>query len=182
MGAVDVLAATGAILSVSFSLEPLSVLVVDDQPFSRSLVKRMLRAIGIRQTLEAEDGGAALAQLQERSVDLAIVDWEMQPVDGLSFVGQLRRPGDGPHRFLPIIMLTAHTEPERVREARDAGVNDILAKPVSVGTIYRRVLSLIEHPRPFIRAPQYFGPDRRRRAPPGGYRGPRRRKTDHREP
>lgn len=163
---------------MSFTFEPLLVLVVDDQPFTRLLVRRILRAIGIRHIIEAEDGATALAQLHEHAVDLAIVDWEMEPVDGLKFVDRVRTPDASPHPYLPIIMLTAHTEAERVREARDAGVNDIIAKPVSVETMYKRILSIIERPRPFVRSARYFGPDRRRRGSSDGYGGPFRRKTD----
>lgn len=60
-------------------------------------------------------------------------------------------------------MLTGHTEMHRVIEARDAGVHEFLAKPISAKGLYSRVKSIIERPRPFIRAGLYFGPDRRRR-------------------
>jgi hypothetical protein len=61
-----------------------------------------------------------------------------------------------------------------VRLARDAGVNEFLAKPVSVKAILTRLISVIEHPRPFVRTKTYFGPCRRRRVD-DEYRGPERR-------
>ena len=74
-------------------------------------------------------------------------------------------------------MLTGHTSIERVRAARDAGVNEFLAKPVSAKAILTRLISVIEHPRPFVRTKVYFGPDRRRHRD-GGYHGPERRASE----
>jgi len=65
----------------------------------------------------------------------------------------------------------------RVVEARDAGVHEFLAKPLSAKGLYSRIRSIIERPRPFVRAGQYFGPDRRRRDNPS-YMGGERRKAD----
>jgi hypothetical protein len=63
-----------------------------------------------------------------------------------------------------------------VRLARDAGINEFLAKPVSVKAIMSRLLAVIEHPRPFVRTKVYFGPCRRRRGA-AQYQGPERRST-----
>jgi DNA-binding response OmpR family regulator len=59
-------------------------------------------------------------------------------------------------------MLTGYTEYRRVAEALDAGINEFLAKPISPRDLYLRIASIIDHPRPFVRARGYFGPDRRR--------------------
>jgi two-component system, chemotaxis family, chemotaxis protein CheY len=76
---------------------------------------------------------------------------------------------------VPIIMLTGHSEKKRVTAARDAGVTEFLAKPISAKSLYERVLNIVVNPRPFIRAKGYFGPDRRRNAS-ANYTGPERRK------
>lgn len=60
-------------------------------------------------------------------------------------------------------MLTGHAETERVPMSRDAGINHFLTKPASVKALSDRIVSLIDHPRPFIRTQRYFGPDRRRK-------------------
>ena len=73
-----------------------------------------------------------------------------------------------------MIMLTGHTQIDQVRQARDAGINEFLAKPVSVKTIMTRLVAVIEHPRPYVRTKAYFGPCRRRRGSEE-YRGPERR-------
>ena len=60
-------------------------------------------------------------------------------------------------------MLTGHTEADRVMEARDAGVTEFLAKPVSALQLFQRIRTIIEAPRQYVRTADYFGPDRRRR-------------------
>jgi two-component system chemotaxis response regulator CheY len=64
-----------------------------------------------------------------------------------------------------------------VHEARDAGVDEFLAKPLTAKGVIERMTQVIDHPRPYVRAESYFGPDRRRRADPN-YRGPWRREKD----
>src|SRR5581483_11468752 len=119
------------------------------------------------------DGQAAMNELRGNACDIAIVDWVMEPMDGLEFVRQVRSAEDSPNPFLPIIMMTGHTERHRIFKARDAGVTEFLAKPITAKTLLLRLMNIIEHPRPFVRAKGYFGPDRRRRSE--DYSGPERR-------
>ena len=111
---------------------------------------------------------------------MIIADWHMEPLDGLDFVRLVRTAKDSPNPYVPIIMLTGHTEYQRVCEARDAGVNEFLAKPISAKALYMRFASIIDNPRPFIRTKTYFGPDRRRQniGPP---RGTAERRKEERE-
>ena len=104
-------------------------------------------------------------------------DWEMKPMSGLDLVRQIRSDPTGPHAFLPIIMVTAQSSADRVTMARDAGVTEFLAKPVTVRGICARLVDVCERPRRFLRAPAYFGPDRRRRRDPK-WAGALRRRAD----
>ena len=74
-------------------------------------------------------------------------------------------------------MITGHSTERRVHEARDAGVNEFMAKPLTARGVLERLALVIDHPRPFIRSDDYFGPDRRRRTDPR-YDGPWRRAGD----
>jgi DNA-binding response OmpR family regulator len=71
-------------------------------------------------------------------------------------------------------MITGHSERARITEARDAGINEILIKPISATQLYQRIKSVIDMPRQFVESDGYFGPDRRRRRYPS-YTGPDRR-------
>ena len=72
----------------------------------------------------------------------------------------IRCSQDDELRCTPIFVLSGFTDKEHVLQARDAGVNEVLAKPVSTRTIYRRICNLIERPPKFIETASYFGPDR----------------------
>jgi DNA-binding response OmpR family regulator len=72
-------------------------------------------------------------------------------------------------------MVTGHTEKDRVTAARDAGVTEFLAKPISAKALYERIVNVVANPRPFIKTKTYFGPDRRRNSN-SNYVGPERRK------
>ena len=158
-----------------YNLERLNFLVVDDNKHMRALVKTILHALGAKSVLEAADGADAFKELRHFPADIIICDWNMSPLDGLDFVRLVRTGKDSPNPFAAIIMLTGHTEMHRVIEARDAGVHEFLAKPISAKGLYSRVRSIIERPRAFVRTPTYFGPDRRRRQM--DYKGKERRKN-----
>ena len=96
--------------------------------------------------------------------------------DGLEFVQMIRQPDSTLNPYVPIIMLSAHSERHRVLQARDAGVNDFLCKPISAKSLHQRISAILQTPRPFIRANTYFGPDRRRQTATVAYRGLERRK------
>ncbi|MBF0561264.1 MAG: response regulator [Alphaproteobacteria bacterium] len=158
-----------------YNLERLNFLIVDDNKHMRALVKTILHALGTKNVADAADGADAFKELRCFPADIIICDWNMSPLDGMDFVRLVRTGKDSPNPFVPIIMLTGHTEMSRVLEARDAGVHEFLAKPISAKGLYARIRSVIENPRPFIRTPSYFGPDRRRRQTP--FKGKERRKA-----
>ena len=153
-----------------YVLDNVNVLVLDDNRHMRNLVQSILHALGVKNVCEAADAAQAFKELQHFQADVLIVDWHMEPLDGLDFVRLVRTAKDSPNPYVPIIMLSGYTEYRRVTEARDAGVNEFLAKPISAKALYQRFASIIDNPRPFIRTKTYFGPDRRRQnlGPPRG--------------
>ncbi len=155
----------------------LKILVVDDSRDMQFIVKSILHELGVGQTRVASDAAAAFKELHHFPADIIIVDWQMAPLDGLDFVRLVRTAKDSRNPYVPIIMLTGYTEHRRITEARDAGVNEYLAKPVSVQSVSKRLVSLINNPRQFVRTKTYFGPCRRRKhyGPPRGT--PERRAT-----
>ncbi|WP_166934062.1 response regulator [Rhizomicrobium electricum] len=155
--------------------DKLRILVVDDNQHMRKLVVAVLQAVGVRDLFEAADGEHAWRALRDTNPDIIVLDWQMDGMTGLEFARLVRNSPRSPNVYVPIIMLTGHTHVEHVRQARDAGVNEFLAKPVTVKAILSRLVNVVEHPRPFIRTKTYFGPCRRRRALTA-YAGPERRK------
>ena len=155
----------------------LKILLVDDNHYLRVLLGEILRAIGVQHIFEANDGAEALQAMRNNSVDIVMTDLSMQPLDGIDFVRLLRNSPDSPNPMVPVIMITGHSTMVRVAEARDAGVNEFLAKPLTARGVIERLGQVVENPRPFIRAGSYFCPDRRRRADPN-FTGPWRRGGD----
>jgi len=155
-------------------LENLRVLLADDNAHMRSIVSAVLKSIGIQHLREAHNGAQALTILREWPVDVAIVDFRMEPIDGVEFTRLVRQAEDSVNPFLPIIMLTGYADRGRVMEARDSGVTELVVKPVTAKAVISRLQSVIFHPRPFIRTEDYFGPCRRRKDVLG-YTGPERR-------
>ena len=145
-----------------YRFDRVRVLVVDDNVHMRKLVITILQAFGVQQISEAENGERAWTVLRETNPDVLVLDWVMEGMSGLDLVQMIRTNPQAPNPFLPVIMLTGHTSLEHVRQARDAGVNEFIAKPVSVKTMMSRLVSVIEQPRPYVRTGVYFGPCRRR--------------------
>ena len=158
-------------------LDALKILLVDDNHHMRQLLNEVLRAIGVKHVFEAGDGAEALTIMRAEAIDIIITDLAMQPLDGIDFVRLLRNSPDSPNQMAPVIMITGHSTHRRVNEARDVGVNEFLAKPVTARGIIDRINRIIGSPRDYIRAEDYFGPDRRRRQDPD-YPGPWRRRDD----
>ncbi len=162
------------------TLNDIHVLVVDDNKQMRFLVRCLLRAGGISKVTEASTGAEAFETMRARPIDLIIVDWKMAPVDGLAFTHMVRRSHDSPNPYVPILMLTAHTEASRVTAARDAGVSGFVRKPISARLLFDRISNVLTDTRMFVRTEGFFGPDRRFGQDPH-YAGPLRREADKNE-
>lgn len=153
------------------------VLIVDDMQPMLSLVLSILKVFGFKDVHiahDAEEGFRAFCQLNP---DIVITDWQMEPYDGVELIRKIRRDPKSPNRFVPVILMSGYSHRARVEKARDGGVTEFLVKPFSAKDLYKRIEQLIEKPRKFVEADQFFGPDRRRRAG-DEYGGPLRRDAD----
>jgi CheY-like chemotaxis protein len=160
---------------VRIEFNRLRFLVIDDNAHMRRILRTLLHGFGTREVYEAEDGAAGLEACSHFSPDIVITDWAMPIFDGLELTQMVRQPDSNANPYVPIIMLTGHSEKKRVIAARDAGVTEFLTKPISAKALYQRILNVVANPRPFIKTKTYFGPDRRRNVN-ASYAGPERRK------
>jgi two-component system chemotaxis response regulator CheY len=156
------------------SLQRVRFLLVDDNIHAIDLVKTMLRGFGVDQFEEARTIAEAKRRLRSAQIDIVILDYLMGDEEGVTLARYLRTDPESPAPFVPIIMLTGHADRARVMAARDAGVNEFCVKPFTPADLMKRIMGVIENPRPFIRSLGYFGPDRRR-GPDPRYKGPDRR-------
>lgn len=146
---------------VDIDLSPVNVLIIDDSRYARSFIKSALLSFGVRNVAEAGDGPAGIEVLRQGKIDLVLVDHDMQPMDGVAFTRMVRSGAEVACRDVPIVMVSGMAEMEKVIEARNAGVNEFLVKPVSADSLFRRVRNALVNPRPFVVTPAYVGPCRR---------------------
>jgi CheY-like chemotaxis protein len=162
---------------MSLGFENLRVLLIDDNWHMRSIAITLLRSFGVLQIRDADSGAEGIKIAQSWPADLALVDFKMEPMNGVEFTRIIRNAPDSRNPYLPIIMMTGHSAVVRVMESRDAGVTEFIAKPLTAKTLLNRLNAVLYQPRPFVRTDSYFGPDRRRRTDPA-YAGPWRRFDD----
>ncbi|MEQ8587684.1 MAG: response regulator [Thalassobaculaceae bacterium] len=144
----------------------LKVLVVEDERASRMLTAALLEELGVGQIREAADGSEGLRLLRSFQADVVICDMVMAPMDGLEFIRHVRTDTESANPYLPIVLLTASADRGSVRAARDAGVNLLMAKPVTLEGLRKRIDLALNERRAFIMNKSYIGPDRRRQDVP----------------
>jgi len=114
------------------------ILVAEDDTNLRKLMCAVLRQSGF-ETLQAEDGVAALEVMDREHVDLAVVDLMMPRMDGYELTRQLRSTWQA----LPILMVTAKQEPRDKRQGFIAGTDDYMTKPVDEEEMVLRIKALL---------------------------------------
>lgn len=145
-------------------LAKVNFLIVDDHAITQKLIGEILRSFGAVNIETATDGTNALEVMRTYKPDIAIVDWQMTPMDGVAFTRYIRTDKKSPDVFLPIIMMTGVGAKDQVVTAREAGVNEYVVKPITAKALITRILAVAEKPRQFVRlGAEYFGPDRRRK-------------------
>ncbi|MCG8493020.1 MAG: response regulator [Sneathiellales bacterium] len=159
-------------------LSGFTVLVVDDNTYMLSLVRSTLLGLGIGTVKTFDDAKSAIEFIklvQENPVkagvmqlDFIISNWQMSPIDGLMFLRWVRTHQESANKFVPFLMVTGFGDKQKVEEARDLGVSEVLAKPFSVNSVAEKVMQIIASPRQFVQNASYFGPDRRRQNLPFG--------------
>ena len=111
------------------------VLLADDSGTMRTIIRRSLRTIGVRDIVEAADGMQAVELFQAGGVDLVLTDWNMPGKSGPEVTREIRALD----QQVPIIMITTEAERGRVLEAIQAGVSDYLIKPFSTDTLEQKL-------------------------------------------
>jgi CheY-like chemotaxis protein len=145
-----------------YNFGSMNVLVVDHNKHMLTVVQTILQGFGVRNIRSALDAGEAFECLRSFAADLIVCEYLLTPVTGLEFVHMVRTAKDSRDPLIPMLMLTSHSEYDNVVAARDAGITEFVAKPVSPTVLYKHVIAIIEHPRQFVRSKKFFGPDRRR--------------------
>ena len=130
--------------SINFDPGSLRVLVVDDSAPMRGILGSILKSHGVFDIEMASDGLAALQQVRRRDFDFIICDLMMRGMDGFEFLRNLRTGLPSPSSETPTIILSSNADLNSILQARDAGMNEYLVKPVSSRMLWKRVVSVMK--------------------------------------
>ena len=130
-----------------FTLPELNILLIDDSRSIRTVLKTLLRGLGVTRVWESRDAEEALVVARLCRPDIALVDYDLGQASGLDAVRRFRDPVLSPDTGLPMILLAPSSLPHIVRGAEAAGVNAVLPKPVNAATLGGRLLSVFEQAR-----------------------------------
>jgi len=115
----------------------MKILIVDDQQTMRVIVKNVLKDLGFNNFKEAENGQQAYNLLQKGGFDFVISDWNMPVMDGLTLVQQIRR--NASFNGIPVLMLSAEKENDKILAAVKAGVNNYILKPFTPESLEEKI-------------------------------------------
>ena len=116
----------------------IKVLIVDDFATMRRILKNILKQLGFKNLLEADDGTTAYDLLENQDVDLIISDWNMPKMTGVEFSKAIREKGDTSH--IPIIMVTAEKSMGKVDIAlNEGGANEYITKPFTADKMHKTI-------------------------------------------
>ena len=120
----------------------MKIMVVDDFSTMRRIVKNVLKQLGFENIEEAEDGAQALAKLKTGGFGFMVSDWNMPNMDGLDLLKAVRKDPD--LKGLPVLMVTAEAEKDKVVTAIQAGVNNYVVKPFTAEVFKEKMDRIFE--------------------------------------
>jgi len=116
----------------------IKVLVVDDFPTMRRIIKNLLKQIGFENIDEVEDGVQALNKLKSGNYGLVVSDWNMPNMEGIDLLRNIRQEAE-PLKNIPFLMVTAEAEKEKVIEAIKSGVDNYIVKPFTAEVLKEKL-------------------------------------------
>jgi len=120
----------------------MNVLIVDDFATMRKIVKNVLKQIGFKNIIEADDGRTALEVLKKEKIHFIASDWNMPEVTGIELLKTVRNMEE--HKTTPFLMVTAEGQKEQVLEAIKHKVNNYIVKPFTPETLKEKIDKIFE--------------------------------------
>lgn len=139
-------------------------LIIDPAGHSKALLRTLLANLGVLEPVAVSRTDEALQSMRTEAYSIVFCDEMAGPLDPFDFLKALRRDLSTRDVTVPVVLVSVAADLTKIKYARDVGFNDVIAKPVSAGTIERKLQSLLKAPRPFVTAKAFVGPDRRGRS------------------
>jgi CheY-like chemotaxis protein len=161
------------------------VLIVSAKPLVVQVMRHVFAIVDVRYVSAATSVKAGLERMRGERFGAVFCDDSCGETGGVSFAHLVRRDQSVSNPMVPLFLVCASPKRRDVERARDTGFNDVLSRPLSAGTVMRKLHQASEYPRAFIAAPDFFGPDRRGANRPDYHgrdrRGPHKAKVDYTE-
>lgn len=120
----------------------IKILVVDDFPTMRRIIRNLLKELEFVNVDEAEDGAAGLEKVKSGNYSFVVSDWNMPNMDGLAMLQAIR--ADPLLAKLPVLMVTAEAKKENIIAAAQAGANGYVVKPFTAVTLEEKITKIFE--------------------------------------
>lgn len=120
----------------------IKILVVDDFPTMRRIIRNLLKELAFVNVDEAEDGAMGLDKLRTGGYGFVVSDWNMPNMDGLAMLQAIR--ADAQLAKLPVLMVTAEAKKENIIAAAQAGANGYVVKPFTAVTLEEKITKIFE--------------------------------------
>jgi two-component system, chemotaxis family, chemotaxis protein CheY len=148
---------------MSESLRNFTILLSGHDKHIDGLLRVLFREMGFGPVAAAVSAEESVEVLNNKAIDFLVVHSELTDMGMLGFISHIRHQAEKAYRRIPIIAVLETPNALSIRHAQKAGINEFIAKPFSVGAVFRTVERLIERPRPFIISEVFVGPCRRGR-------------------
>lgn len=149
--------------TINFS--KLRILIVENHALMRRLLVEMLRGFGVQEIHQASHVPEAVEIVYGETLDVVILDFFLDDMDGADFAYKLRHDEKCLNREVPILLITGMPDHHKVLKVIDAGINGMLAKPIAPKDLYHRLHTMLANPKPFVISEDYVGPMRNRTRP-----------------
>jgi len=123
-------------------LDAITVLLVDDSRPVRTVLKTLLKGLGVTRIYEAADPESARAMAFTVRPDIALIDYDLGCMTGVELIQDFRTQKSGPAPSMPLILLAPTWQPHLAEGAREAGADAVLPKPVTARMLGERIAAL----------------------------------------
>jgi CheY-like chemotaxis protein len=156
----------GTGLKPKYDFTEVDALVVEPPLSSRRVLRMALNGIGLRRLTEIETQVPDRGSVNLGAYDLIFLDAREDTPEVFRLIGEIRNRTASTNPFPVIIVTTFEPTQALIQRAFNAGVDDVLVKPVALKQVHDRIATLVEARRPFIVTATYMGPDRRKNPRP----------------
>jgi DNA-binding response OmpR family regulator len=161
----------------AYNLRELEISIIEKKTFAQSILNSVLKELGVGKINCFESFSDAVYAMNEFVPDIVVTDWSSD-YSALEFLDWIRNGDSSPEPFLPVIIMSNNCALGNIKQARDTGVDEFLARPISPSILYDRICRIIRVRPIFVKTSDFFGPNRRR-SDRGFFNFPDRRKTQN---